>query len=638
MGSSFKSWFSQGENKPPGQTSDASATTTVFKGLETRSPSLPQSPPLDALSMYELLELQPGEFRVFQLDPSQDPSAPVVIHLINASLDDPPAYDALSYRWSGSNGHTITVNGAELPVTENLFLALHSLRQTSGPRPLTLWVDGICINQASIHERNEQVPLMGQIYTQAQTVRVWLGDEEPGVDAAFDLVHDCGRSQAADVVDRVLRDEAGTRALTELLHRPYWGRMWMFQEIVLAPSIVVHCGRYEVPWAHIQWLDTVTADSRLWSGHQVDNSWIGDFRESMLGIYHFSLPKKEYQNIKSVVLPTRKLACQDPRDKLYALLGVCSTLAETVKVDYAIPTREVYTDFARSQIESDKELYTLLSAGLWDPANGEDLDLPSWVPDLRGTAGFDDRYVGGAYRGVFNAADAEDGTLSFAFSERKGHSILEVEALLLDTVQTCADFAADDDGQARKALIDTFCLAADGADLSVTKLRGFFEAVAFADAIGRDAERLQRTILGFFEDLRRLYGSRLALTGFLESFEDVGLQILQRGTSDDPLDLFSGEELHRDRLEYLGRASQNSEDDRDSAVFCTAKGYIGLGSSRVVQGDVVAIIRGCRVPVVLRRYGSYLRLVGPSYVSGLMQGEAVRASRGGSDFERVQLF
>lgn len=42
----------------------------------------------------------------------------------------------------------------------------------------SLWVDAICIDQASIHERNHQVSLMEKIYSQAKNVIVWLGDDD----------------------------------------------------------------------------------------------------------------------------------------------------------------------------------------------------------------------------------------------------------------------------------------------------------------------------------------------------------------------------------------------------------------------------------------------------------------------------
>ncbi|KUI53464.1 Heterokaryon incompatibility protein 6, OR allele [Cytospora mali] len=632
MGDAFEASLYESEDMFLGASPIASPTSLKQRG--ERTPTLPQGPPVDASTIYERLPLHTGEFRVFQLDPSQDPSAPVVAHLIKASLDEPPQYDALSYRWSGSHGHTINVNGAQLPVTENLFLALHSLRQTSGSLPLTLWVDSICINQASIPERNEQVPLMGQIYTQAQSVRIWLGDEEPGVDAAFKLIHDCGSIGAQEVVDRVLGDERGTRALTELLRRPYWGRMWMYQEVILAQSAVVHCGSYEVSWSHLKWLDSVMGNGRLWLKLQVDKTWVAEFRDAIMKITPFEFDKQAAQDVNAVLFPTRRLQAQDPRDKIYALLGVCHALAQRVKVDYSTPTRDVYTAFAKSQIESEKRFYTSLSSGLWDPANGEDLDLPSWVPDLRGSAGFDSRYIRGDY---LNSVSADlNGAASFAFSEKDGFSILEVQGLLFDTVQTRADYAVDDE-QKRKAMVDRFCLTADSKDLSVSKLRGLFQAIVFEDSKSlRDEGRMKRLILGFFEDLRRLYGSLPSLTGFLESFEDIGLHILQ-GDNSDPLQLFSSDELHHNRLEYVAKAGRNSRDGRDSAVFATTQGHIGMGSGRVKQGDTIAIVQGYRLPVILRKHGGFFRLVSPSYVSGLMKGEAVEASGGTSSFGPVQL-
>jgi hypothetical protein len=39
----------------------------------------------------------------------------------------------------------------------------------------TLWVDAICINQQDIRERGCQVEMMGDVYSKAARVLVWLG-------------------------------------------------------------------------------------------------------------------------------------------------------------------------------------------------------------------------------------------------------------------------------------------------------------------------------------------------------------------------------------------------------------------------------------------------------------------------------
>ncbi|KAK3306225.1 heterokaryon incompatibility protein-domain-containing protein [Chaetomium strumarium] len=66
-------------------------------------------------------------------------------------------------------------------------------------------------------------------------------------------------------------------------------------------------------------------------------------------------------------------------------------------------------------------------------------------------------------------------------------------------------------------------------------------------------------------------------------------------------------------------------------LFCTEKGYLGLGPASAAVGDVVCILPGAAGPFVLREFGGRcdgakrLRLVGESYVHGIMHGEAVEA-------------
>ncbi|KAL5321292.1 hypothetical protein ACEPPN_012107 [Leptodophora sp. 'Broadleaf-Isolate-01'] len=66
-----------------------------------------------------------------------------------------------------------------LLIRNNLKDALETLRSTS--ESIFLWVDAVCINQSCIPERPTQVARMHDVYTQAETVYIWLGigeDEE----------------------------------------------------------------------------------------------------------------------------------------------------------------------------------------------------------------------------------------------------------------------------------------------------------------------------------------------------------------------------------------------------------------------------------------------------------------------------
>ena len=136
-----------------------------------------------ATYQYRLLS-GPRHFRILKLQGPLLPEAVVKAELSEANLDSSPAYEALSYTWeSQTPSATIVVGGKALLVTQNCEKALRRLLR--GRLSRTVWVDSICINQASIDERNHQVRLMGEIYQQADRVNIWLGPSTQATDTAM---------------------------------------------------------------------------------------------------------------------------------------------------------------------------------------------------------------------------------------------------------------------------------------------------------------------------------------------------------------------------------------------------------------------------------------------------------------------
>jgi hypothetical protein len=112
-----------------------------------------------------LLQLQPGAF-----------DDDIRITLLEAPLSKPPKYEALSYVWGSPTPDTaISCHGLELLVTENCVLAMRRLRRRIRTR--LLWIDAICIDQASGEEKQHQVQLMGDVYSKAEEVIIWLGEK-----------------------------------------------------------------------------------------------------------------------------------------------------------------------------------------------------------------------------------------------------------------------------------------------------------------------------------------------------------------------------------------------------------------------------------------------------------------------------
>lgn len=80
------------------------------------------------------------------------------------------------YVWGDSNLRaSITVNGEQLAITRSLYEFIVLLRHKKlVDKPI--WVDGICIDQRNILERNHQVKLMRDIYGRAEMVQIALGE------------------------------------------------------------------------------------------------------------------------------------------------------------------------------------------------------------------------------------------------------------------------------------------------------------------------------------------------------------------------------------------------------------------------------------------------------------------------------
>ncbi|KAF2000489.1 hypothetical protein P154DRAFT_434601, partial [Amniculicola lignicola CBS 123094] len=129
-------------------------------------------------------------------------------------------YSALSYTWGNFNQeqYPITLDGQIFYVLANLFTALKTLLRCERSR--VWWIDAICINQEDLDEKvHQQIPLMTEVYSRAQTVETWLGPNlNDGEHALQALASDgIGDSATMSVVNSVVK----------LLKRPWFERLWI---------------------------------------------------------------------------------------------------------------------------------------------------------------------------------------------------------------------------------------------------------------------------------------------------------------------------------------------------------------------------------------------------------------------------
>jgi hypothetical protein len=198
-------------------------------------------------SPYTPIDSENGEIRLLELAPGKFDDT-IVMRLISCSLEhDTQMYEALSYVWGTEiASQQAVLGGIPILITANLDCALRHLRLTIVKR--TMWIDAISINQKDTRERNQQVQIMGKIYSSAQKVTIWLGftdrndlylrvvleamqfhfsEENPSTVRLFDYmcsVVDIINEQAGKVHDS---KECVLDALHHIIDRPWFGRIWV---------------------------------------------------------------------------------------------------------------------------------------------------------------------------------------------------------------------------------------------------------------------------------------------------------------------------------------------------------------------------------------------------------------------------
>ena len=188
------------------------------------------------------LDGSPGAIRLLTVLPGSDVGE-VKCKLWEANLHE-TEYTAISYQWSDPTRlFRISVNSQHFHVRKNLFDFLR-MAHTSG---LTgpFWIDAICIIQHDIRERNSQVRIMGQIYSAAVEVWVWLGTCLTTLCASVaDVFRKLHLSKPDEIheleMDWCMRTgDPRQQILNEVIYNEYWTRLWVVQEFLKAKSVLL---------------------------------------------------------------------------------------------------------------------------------------------------------------------------------------------------------------------------------------------------------------------------------------------------------------------------------------------------------------------------------------------------------------
>lgn len=367
------------------------------------------------------------EIRLLNLQPAPSPrgeddtvlAAPVICTLTTALRQSESPYKALSYTWG--NDYTaedficpncgayaedtcarcspcpqIECNGHPLAVTRNCLNALLTLRQCRifGP----IWIDAICINQHDVEERNAQVGLIGDVFRNAVEVVVCLCEEQLGMTApvaplpALEIFPERGGQRFAEV-DRTELEfrtsrhrKSGTSLLTpEMFYRsPWFTRTWIVQEVMLARSLVVipEFGRRPVLWNDLGGMYGIWSEQSFsWDIPEIVRLKQRDHdvhsrASNVLSSFNVGTGM-EYKRLFEVLEMTRHFQCQEPVDKLFAVLPLFAKPTPSIlSADYSKSAVIVFRDLTWFLLLSNQpEILSLASL------NGRGAEKPSWVVD-----------------------------------------------------------------------------------------------------------------------------------------------------------------------------------------------------------------------------------------------------------------
>lgn len=286
-------------------------------------------------------------------------------------------YVALSYTWGDPNEtRDILLNGDRMKVGRNLESTLRVLRDKQPIRiGCKVWIDARSINQQDVGERGQEVKRMHRIYRDAWAVIVWLGSEADESDKAMKLIrvlsHACevGKDRELGKSLREHPDLMGTgswRALSQLLRRSYWDRLWILQEVAHGRHrTTILCGQEAITWQQlfsaVYTFGTHNTDimfslvDRETREAGISTSGLNRNKIIHLNDEQYVQNGEDEPQFMCMLDLSRKSLSTDSRDKVYGLLGMMKeSVVSRIKVDYNAQPTEVFTNFGRALISAGK--------------------------------------------------------------------------------------------------------------------------------------------------------------------------------------------------------------------------------------------------------------------------------------------
>jgi hypothetical protein len=405
------------------------------------------------LEPFQYEALEPGQIRVLFIwwTMSSDDLVCGIYHTLPSQID----YTAVSYAWESASDTSIMdiplidvlevehgdgLTGLAftdqprrfLPIKESMWKMLLSVGMIGDDDGLegqhdrvlatAFWIDQICINQSNNAEKSDQVKRMHEIYAEAETTIIYLGEPTEETNIAFEA------ARALAALDGLEDDEipyagehpfggkrldweaintiptytpqyfefkSGTQRSNpfrhfamDILGRRWFDRTWVIQEIVCSREAEIKIGKFKISWesclaacrvaSKIGLAARITINSNaqevqrleeLRQHYRIVRDTIARDRDND-GFKLRLFKSAVFRSIPHILPKAMYKGVTDPRDKVFALFNIASeaslnALREKFSslVDYDLPIHTVY----------------IRACELWHSSTPFDISLPGEI-------------------------------------------------------------------------------------------------------------------------------------------------------------------------------------------------------------------------------------------------------------------
>ncbi|KAI8936762.1 hypothetical protein NX059_006009 [Plenodomus lindquistii] len=291
---------------------------------------------------YEPLDLQTDAFRLIKVHPNRSEHGLLQLSLWHSTVSS-SSYCCLSYRWASQlRQKTILLNGKSFSVGNNLYGFLEELQlQADDGFDTPVWIDSICINQDHETERGHQVQNMGQVYSTAKKVLVWLGADKPRAIQLVEWLHTKDRPACPQ---DLIREWEGLR------YDPYWSRAWIVQEILLAKAVTIVLPGARIDWRVVGMAIARSGDLDRFADETAAQLWTAWYDRWSSGQksdaskqlcaqwpdYH-----GRHGDFWTLMYVHQRAKCTDRHDRIYSLLGLVEG-GQGLTVDYTESLEDLF--------------------------------------------------------------------------------------------------------------------------------------------------------------------------------------------------------------------------------------------------------------------------------------------------------